>query len=461
MRDERWTSALRGMCTSLTLIISLPSVASEFYVSTAGTADGDGSRQRPWSLATALGQPSTVGPGDTIWLLGGTYSGTFTSRLTGSDGAPLVLRAAPGERPIIDGVDSQSSPLTVNGAWAWYWGFEVINSDPNRWIPTPGSSPPELTRGTGLNIFGSHTKFINLVVHDTAQGFGFWSQAQDAEMAGNIIYYNGWDAPDRGHGHAIYTQNQTGTKRIVDNIMFDQFGYGIHAYGSSAAYLNNFEFEGNVSFNNGVLSRTSGFSTNILVGGGRVADGDRVHSNYTYFTPSRNRGTNNFGYSAGCTGLVAEDNYFAGGTALTLVRCDAQMSGNAFIGRISGFSPGDYPDNLYYADPPGGTYVTVRRNLYDVDRAHIVVYNWDRNDSVEVDISALGFSIGDAYEVRNVQNLDGAFLSGFYNGEALTVQMTDQDVTPPIGYDSPASTLPEFGVFLLTRIRARGELNPP
>ena len=37
-------------------------------------------------------------------------------------------------------------------------------------------------------------------------------------------------ASDRGHGHSIYVQNVNGNKRIVDNILFDGFSFGIHAY---------------------------------------------------------------------------------------------------------------------------------------------------------------------------------------------------------------------------------------
>src|SRR5260370_33086131 len=107
----------------------------------------------------------------------------------------------------------------------------------------------------------------------------------------------------------------------------------------------------------GALYRTFGFWTNMRVGGGRVAENAFLLSNYTYFTPPMNRGSNNFGYSAGCTGLTATDNYFAGGQALGLVRCDdAQMTGNTFIGRIAGFSSAQYPDNTHHSSPPGGTY---------------------------------------------------------------------------------------------------------
>src|SRR6185503_3353777 len=115
------------------------------------------------------------------------------------------------------------------------------------------------------------SRFINLVVHDTALAFAIWKEAVNAEVYGSVIYNNGWDMADRGHGHAIYSQNAEGTKRLNDNIAFQQYGEGIHIYGSEIAPLNRFHVKGNILFSNGVLSR-GGFSRNLLIGGGQVAD---------------------------------------------------------------------------------------------------------------------------------------------------------------------------------------------
>ena len=100
---------------------------------------------------------------------------------------------------------------------------------------------------TGVGVWGPGTKIINLVIHDTGQGLAPTSVATNSEYYGNIIYYNGWSAPDRGHGHAIYAQNYDGgSKLIKHNIMFDQFSYNLHAYGSSTAGFMNSRVEGNV-----------------------------------------------------------------------------------------------------------------------------------------------------------------------------------------------------------------------
>src|SRR5450759_4848487 len=80
--------------------------AIDFYASpagTTGTGPGTGTITNPWALQTALAQPAAVQPGDTIWLRGGTYTGNFTSYLTGSARAAIVVRQYPGERATLDG----------------------------------------------------------------------------------------------------------------------------------------------------------------------------------------------------------------------------------------------------------------------------------------------------------------------------------------------------------------------
>ena len=121
-------------------------------------------------------------------------------------------------------------------------------------------------------------KFINLVIHDARQGFSFWKEAADAEVNGCLIYYNGWNGTDRGHGHGIYTQNQTGTKHIVDNIIFQNFDHGIQAYGSASAYLNNYDIEGNTFSSDGILATPDG-GGNLLIGGDRTAQNLTIANN--------------------------------------------------------------------------------------------------------------------------------------------------------------------------------------
>ena len=72
--------------------------------------------RQPWDLRTALtGAGGRVQPGDTVWVRGGTYRGSFESRLRGAMDAPVVVRNYHGERAIIDHAGSTTSALYVTG----------------------------------------------------------------------------------------------------------------------------------------------------------------------------------------------------------------------------------------------------------------------------------------------------------------------------------------------------------
>ncbi|MEX2558876.1 MAG: right-handed parallel beta-helix repeat-containing protein [Pirellulales bacterium] len=318
------------------LLLGTAARGAEYHVSPGGSSAGDGSPNAPWDLQTALagaadaaGKPR-IGPGGTVWLHGGTYRGGFASKLEGTQESPVTVRQATGERAIIDTRprDERDDGLfNVDGDHSVFWGFEVTCSDPRRETKLSGSWPDDIRRG-GLFSRASHVKFINLIVHDTAGGFGFWSAGTGGEVYGCLIYHNGWKGPDRGHGHAIYAQNRHGTKRLIDNVMFNQFGYGIHCYGSEKAFLSGFLIEGNASFNNGCLANLSDRSPGIMVGGGTRVERVTIKSNYTY------GGSLQLGYYWGGSNADAtvEDNYIAGGL---YVRDFEQLTfqGNTIVGQ--------------------------------------------------------------------------------------------------------------------------------
>ena len=445
--------------------------AAEFFVAADGTANGDGSRAKPVDLVTALSGRTPAQPGDTLWLRGGIYRGMFTSNLAGNYRQPITIRQALHERATIDGA------LTIYGRWAVYWGFEVMNSNPDR---------VTRDRPGGVTIYGPDTKCINLIVHDTGGGFGCWLPAHSAELIGCLIYHNGWQGPatDRGHGHAIYTQNDTNLKRIADNIMFNQFGYGIHAY-AQASEIKNFRFEGNVSFNNGSATREDYRYNNILVGGFNPAVGITLISNCTYTTWGRSGMNVQLNYSARHNkDLVCRDNYFVGGAPVLLATDwdSVVVTGNTFagvqslvvLGLPANLAPGAYQwnQNLYAAssnatpfsfqrqalDLAGwqqatgfdtashfqknlsGVKVFVRPNQYEPGRAHIVVYNWDRLDSVNVDLTAVG-PVGAPYAVVNVLDYFGQpVATGTYGGPPLKLPLAG------------TATGPEFNAFVVVPV---------
>lgn len=475
---------------AMSLLLAASLKAAEWHVSPNGTKEGDGSAAKPWDLATAFAAPQAVHPGDVIWLHGGTYNGGLGCQLKGTAEKPIIVRQAPGERAIIDGGDSKGKAILVQfGEYTWFWGFEVMSSDPMRRTEMTASWPADLKRGGGVDAGndekkpGIGTKFINLIIHDTSQGVSLWRYATDSEAYGCLIYYNGWDAPDRGHGHGIYAQGSETSKPILsDNIIFAQYSHGIHVYGSEKACLDNFDIEGNISFNNGILSKTTGYTRNFLLGGGRTALNPIIVENYGYFSPIGGSALiAELGYSHGSKNMTIKNNYF-GGTGMRSfhIRCEgpAVVTGNTFFGSVEGekvtLDPEgkqvrttisvkeEYPDNTYI-DPatagPTGIHVFVRPNKYEDGRANIVVFNWDNADTVTADVSK-ALKPGDAYQVLDAQNCFGpAVAEGTYDGNPISLPMNLTAVTEVVGapHADFAHTPKEFGVFVLIRKKLGGE----
>lgn len=427
--------------------------AAEYYAAPYGSPGGDGSYAHPWDLATALAQPPVLQPGDTLWLLAGHYDGPFTSSLTGDPASPILVRASPGARVTLDGGTAYASTLQINGAYTWYWGFEVMRSDPDRQTDLSGSSPSDLSRGSsnGVNVFGDHVRLINLVVHDDGQGFGFWTPAEDSEIYGSLVYNNGWLGPDRGHGHAIYTQNLNGTKRIYDNILFNQFSYGIHAY-TEGGSIQGFDIAGNVWFNNGIIAGGQDtLKDNCLVGGLQPAARVTLRENAGWAHSPTERSVR-LGYSdPGNQDVSLLDNYFVGSTVFARPWLTITMNANTFYSEVSGnINLANYPDNTYVTSRPNGAKVIVRPNLYEPGRANIAIYNWDLAASVAVDVSTI-LTPGTPFELRNAQDFWGEpVLAGTYTGSPLIVPMQAWSAAAPLGFPvSPTPTGPEFNVFVL------------
>jgi hypothetical protein len=183
------------------LLGTAPSYAAEYYVSPSGSSGNSGSINSPWSLSYALsGAGGRISAGDTVWLRGGTYNGAYTSSLSGTASSPIRVRGYPGEHAKIDGGDTNGGTiLKVTGRYVWYWGFEVMSSIGDRIDEdtTCGGSGdcaswPEgrhVPMGNGIETSNSGTrngqpglKFINMIIHDTRQGFSLWVESSDAEV---------------------------------------------------------------------------------------------------------------------------------------------------------------------------------------------------------------------------------------------------------------------------------------
>lgn len=72
------------------------------YVSTEGSNDNTGTEEKPFrTIARAA---SAAAPGDTVYVTSGVYhEGDLCKGLSGEPGRPIIIAAAPGHKPVIDG----------------------------------------------------------------------------------------------------------------------------------------------------------------------------------------------------------------------------------------------------------------------------------------------------------------------------------------------------------------------
>jgi hypothetical protein len=468
-----------------------------WHVSPNGSSGNAGSSDQPWTLTYALsGGGGRVQPGDTIWLHGGIYSGKFTSTVAGTPGHPVVIRQYPGERATIDvaGATSASSrgdAFIVRGAYTEWWDFELMSSDPVR------------DTDTRPNMFvndASHTKYIDLVVHDGGIGFYNYPSAADVEINGSIFYNNGWQRA-KGGGHAMYLKSATGPVLVRDNVAFDQYGYGIHVYtDAGAGQLINLTFDGNVAFNNGAITlqyNTTG-NSNILIGGEEPVQANTLVNNMTYYSP----GHGVYNVMIGYDGFPNQDvslsnNYFVGGQYVmttgywtSLTATGNQMFGSSRMVQVkdtvhSGYS---WSANTYRRDPtasawtyngtdysfgswksntglgstdvaqsgnPTNSQIFVRPSSHEPGRALVVVYNWSGAPSVDVSLAGV-LTTGQQYEVRNVQDWFGApVATGTFGGATITVPMDGVEPPTPVGgwFHKPPRTGPVFDAFVVRAIQ--------
>ncbi len=469
-----------SICTPLAIEIPVG-----IFASPTGSPTALGTEVDPLDLATALLNNDKVQDGDTLWLMAGTYSGTFTSELRGSENSPIKVKPYPGKQVKIDTTGAPSGAgLLINGTWTHYYGIEVTSYDGNRVSTVDNSSnPSDISLNGGVSIIGSTNKVINFISHDNASGIDAWSKRKDGfsgidtETYGSIIYNNGWSAQPadgsygRGHGHAIYTQNYDGTKKITNNVIFYGFGTGIHAYQTGKVEQNgvlrgieNFDIQDNTWFLTGASNIRRGMKKyDCLVGGYQPVKNLVMKNNQGYSDIGRTM----LGYASNYhdipflnEGAVLESNYLVQNLKLQ----DSWPAGAISIKETSVFHGitgdqsylSDLGGNDFSSEPTSGKKIFYIKNAYDPRRGRITIFNFDRDQNVSVDLSKI-MKVGSAFRVHSVFDLFGEpVLSGVYTGQSVQIPMSTVPPPQPYGLegainadegDDPKEL---FGVFIVT-----------
>jgi hypothetical protein len=384
------------------------------------------------NAATGIWQ---VPPGTTIYLRGGVYSGNFVCKQKGIALSRIMFKSYAGEHPIIDG------NINFSGSEYIDWGYGIEHKDADFTNRSLGGIEG-ISLGTSVS-----PRIINAIVHDFGLGFAGGGNVDEYEIYGCIVYYCGFDA-DNGHGLYIQHQHQNKIGAVRNNIVFNNFGFGFHVYGSQAIY--NFTAERNTAFANGDIR--SAPQRNILIGGPGGVVNPKAHYNRSWHSTQREGFMVGWGTGNQVTGADIIGNVIVGNMRFRDL-VSPIVTDNELYGVAEEITTGDFPTNTWesYTNRPDAVYLEA--NTYDADRAHLTIYNTAEDNTIVVDVSSV-FNVGDSINVRNVQDYFTDIQTLIVAGDGtLTVNMQEinRTVSTPQGWAAPATTFPQFGAFVLER----------
>jgi hypothetical protein len=408
---------------------------------------GNGTQAQPWDLVTALSSDSGIRYRDRLNLANGSYGGApenghYVVAIGGNSLGNATIRS--GSAILQGSLRLANSYITVSN-------IEIYDADfIDRETEETSSVPSDIPNTPGVKIEYGYSKIINCIIHDTQQGI--LALGTNNEFYGNLIYYNGWSAPNRGHGHGIYAANNNETPlRIIDNIIHSQFGYNLHCYAEggdgSVELLQNIQVEGCTVFGS--------------------YDGDRIGGS-GYGSTVRTSWMKNCciyddirigGVTSGCTDFTLQNNVIIGNLTMLFYGATPTITGNKFFGTVA-ITNGDtpelldaptvFPDNEYLSAIPD--VVDLRANTYDANKAKLTIFNGSEADTVNVDVSAI-FGQSGTVKAHNVQDyfVDIQTLTITSGSITMNMQAANRTVATPQGWTAPAKTFPTFGAFVLVK----------
>lgn len=211
---------------SPTLGASLPALlpassGTVHYVSTAGSDSNPGTLASPWkTVQKAL---SSLLPGETALVRGGTYSQNLRMTRAGTASAPITVAAYPGEVVVLHpSASSPTYPLEVasGAAFVRFQGFVIENA-------VGPSTTNVYVDGTAHDIEVSQCEVRN----SQRQGFFIDSTTRNIHVLGCSIHDNG-NVSNPQQDHGIYVEGRD--QLIANCVIYGQpHGFGVQVYPNS------------------------------------------------------------------------------------------------------------------------------------------------------------------------------------------------------------------------------------
>ncbi|PHR57301.1 MAG: hypothetical protein COA44_06265 [Arcobacter sp.] len=492
-------------------------LGNTYYISTTGSISGDGSIGDPWDMGSVFSGATSVTAGDVVYVNEGSY-GWHKTYLAGTFLNPILFKAIGNVNILV--ADA------IGSAHNWFQGFRPDNTTEERDYPT-------VARPSGFYLTQLGHSVINCVLSNVGHpAIGHWVGCEDSFIYGNIIWGTGQygQSPDI-RGSAIYAQNNIGTRKYRDNMTFRNFTNGLKPYAESG-FVRGFEMDGNTSFmnasapftmisqnsverskftnnysyddNNASTSATRfGYNAlnfantgleitdNVLMCSGRSQTGaldirmfnnltvkrNTIITEYTLVNTETPRLLQHYP-TATETSIDWDNNAYWGGRDVSIgsdnvINDHTDHIVNDYHGSFEAWKtarPTYDINSTHTRTYPIANASFLRPNLYERGRGHITIYNWESLLTVNIDISSFGFEDGEAYEVRDIQNLyDVPVITGVYTdaSKIVAVPMDLTTIAALIGVNAPVRpwnhmdeclvhTDIKFGTFLVIK---QGVLN--
>lgn len=325
-----WTLPTWNVC-SVAQVRGSAQPVGILFVAPTGRPDGDGSKDKPLDIFTALSEKSPARPGDTIFLAGGIYEGKmdgisrvpFKLAVSGAEGKPVRIMPVPGQSAHLNGT------VTVTSSYVECIGLDIGDLSWDPWQEQHKAESAIDARG------GTGTKIINCNIFGGSMGTATWTSALNVEIYGCLIHdFGSLQEGGRGHGHAWYAQNKEGTKVFANNIAYRGYGWNVHVY-TQEGDIQGFDIIDNICYIPGSLNPDQTVD-NYLISGYRPSDRIRLIGNIGYQPSNLDKWRpdarlNSYAELTNGTALI-KDNYLMGAPIALLVGRwnDLTIEGNTF-----------------------------------------------------------------------------------------------------------------------------------
>lgn len=212
---------------------SLP--AATLYASPTGSASNSGrDASQPTSLRRAI---EVAGPGDVVYLRGGTYPINAIFNKSGTSANPIIWASAPGEWAVFDGAGLAKGValdhVWVTGDWNIIANIEVRNS------------PQQ-----GILVSGANNNTLFGIISHSNHGTGIQLMNSNRNRLENVITYNNFDS-NNTRGQPGQDADGIGLSSGDGNLIYNCVSYFNSDDGVDLWKSTNSVIDGCISFSNG------------------------------------------------------------------------------------------------------------------------------------------------------------------------------------------------------------------